>query len=82
MHVEVDEFNESNKENQQHRSKKKLQRSEISEVGFMLLLVYFLGQKRWFEGFLGNNVVVVEYTQKSRRVALNASMASYSEVWK
>ena len=65
MHVEVDEVNESNTENQPHRSKKKLQRSEVRLVQVVL---YFTDKKDVLkegvlDGFLGHNVVIVEYNQ-------------------
>ena len=67
MYVEVDEVYESIKENQQHRSKKKLQRSEVSEVGSSCSFTSWARKDVLKEGeldrFLGQNVVIVEYTQ-------------------
>ena len=68
MHTEVDEINEFIKEFQQHQSMKKLQRSEMSEVGSLCIFLIWLAKKDVLreivlDGFLGHNVVVVEYIQ-------------------
>ena len=68
MPVEVDEINEFLKEFQQHQSKKKLQRSEMSEVGSSCIFLIWSAKKDVLmegvlDGFLGHNVVVVEYIQ-------------------
>ena len=68
MLVEVDEINEFIKEFQRHQSNKKLQGSEMSEVGSLCIVLNWLAKKDVLmegvhDGFLGHNVVVVEYIQ-------------------